>query len=69
MREMVQDGRHLACISRLQALGEIERGMVRALPIEVPGPSRPIGLTFRAGWQPTPAQSQLIQAMRAAEGT
>lgn len=69
MREMVQDGRHLACVSRLQALGEIERGMVRALPIEVPGPSRPIGLTFRAGWQPTPAQSQLIQAMRAAEGT
>ncbi|MFC2968500.1 LysR family transcriptional regulator [Acidimangrovimonas pyrenivorans] len=68
MREMVQDGRHLACVSRLQAMGEVSRGMVRALSIEVPGRSRPIGLTFRTDWQPTPAQSQLIAAMRAVEG-
>lgn len=68
MREMVQDNRHLACISRLQALGEIGRGMVRAVDLTVPGPSRPIGLTTRAGWQPTPAQAALLDAMRAVDG-
>lgn len=68
MREMVQDGQHLACVSRLQAVGEILRGMVRALPVEVPGSRRPIGLTFRAGWQPTPAQSALLDAVRAVGG-
>ncbi|WP_102224592.1 LysR family transcriptional regulator [Acidimangrovimonas sediminis] len=68
MREMVQDGRHLACVSRLQAIGEIGRGMVQALDMTVPGPSRPIGLTFREGWQPTPAQAQILDDVRAVEG-
>ena len=64
MREMVQDARHLGCISQAQARGEVARGLVQALAFVVPGPTRPIGLTQRAGWHPTPAQMALVQAIR-----
>jgi len=64
MREMVQDGRHLACISRAQAEGEISRGIVRVVDFAVPGPARPIGVTTRAGWHPTPAQALLLREVR-----
>lgn len=64
MREMLQDGRHLACISRAQASGELARGLVRTLDFAVPGPARPIGLTLREGWRPTPAQTALLDAIR-----
>lgn len=64
MREMLQDRRHLACISRAQASGELARGLVRALDFSVPGPARPIGLTLRLGWLPTPAQAALLIAIR-----
>jgi DNA-binding transcriptional LysR family regulator len=66
MREMVQDNRHLACISRLQADREIARGLVSVLPFEVPGSARPIGITTRADWIPTPAQATLLDHVRAA---
>ncbi len=64
MREMVQDGHHLACVSRAQAEGEISRGIVKVLDFVVPGASRPIGLTTRVGWQPTPAQALLLKEIR-----
>ena len=64
MREMVQDGHHLACISRAQAEGEISRGIVRVLDFAVPGAARPIGVTTRSGWQPTPAQALLLEEVR-----
>ena len=64
MREMVQDARQLGCISQAQARGEVTRGLVQALAFAVPGPTRPIGLTQRAGWHPTPAQMALVQAIR-----
>lgn len=66
MREMVQDNRHLACLSRAQAQREIVRGIVRVLPFTLPGPERPIGLTLRQGWQPTPAQAIALEEIRAA---
>ncbi|OOY24756.1 LysR family transcriptional regulator [Thioclava sediminum] len=64
MREMVQDGRHLACVSRAQAEGEIERGLVEVLTDNFSGTRRPIGLTLRDGWEPTPAQAQMLMAVR-----
>ena len=64
MREMVQDGHHLACVSRAQAEGEISRGIVQVLDFTVPGAARPIGITTRAGWQPTPAQAFLCAEIR-----
>jgi LysR family transcriptional regulator, regulator for genes of the gallate degradation pathway len=65
MREMLGDGHHLACISQAQASGELTRGLVHALDFVVPGPPRPIGLTLRQGWRPTPAQEALLTALRA----
>lgn len=65
MREMLDDGRHLACMSRLQVAREIDRGLVATLPIEVTGSTRAIGLTYRQGWVPTPAQKRLLDMIRA----
>jgi DNA-binding transcriptional LysR family regulator len=66
MREMVQDGKHLACISHAQAEGEIARNIVQVLDFAVPGPARPIGVTTRQDWQPTPAQVLLLAEIRVA---
>ncbi|QHQ34779.1 LysR family transcriptional regulator [Algicella marina] len=64
MREMVQDGRHLACISRLQARPEIERDVVKVLPVALADAARPIGITCRRAWRPTPAQARLLDLIR-----
>lgn len=64
MREMLEDGRSLACISRAQALQEIRRGLVRELPVQVPASERTIGITTRVGWVPTPAQQLLLDRVR-----
>ncbi|MFN3641972.1 MAG: LysR substrate-binding domain-containing protein [Gemmobacter sp.] len=66
VREVLRDGHHLACVSRAQAEGEIARGLVHVLDHQVPGGTRPIGVTTRAGWQPTPAQAAMLAAIRAA---
>ncbi|MDE3080388.1 MAG: LysR family transcriptional regulator, partial [Paracoccaceae bacterium] len=68
MREMVQDDRHLACVSRLQAAREIARGLVQVLPVDMGRSARPIGLTMREGWTPTPAQGALLEKIRAVGG-
>lgn len=64
MREMVQDNHHIACVSRAQAEGEIGRGLVNILAEDFGGARRPIGLTLREGWEPTPAQAQMLAAVR-----
>lgn len=66
MREMVADGQYLACLSQAQSAREIARGIVAA--VRYPGPvvPRPIGLTLRSDWHPTPAQRDMIDAIRAA---
>ncbi|SLN49097.1 HTH-type transcriptional regulator GbpR [Aquimixticola soesokkakensis] len=65
MRETILDRKHLACVSRLQARTEIAQGLVQVLPLAVENSARPIGITTRAGWTPTPAQKVLIDAVRA----
>ncbi|MGO4855414.1 LysR family transcriptional regulator [Phaeovulum sp. W22_SRMD_FR3] len=64
MREMLAESDHLACISRLQAIREIGRHLVAALPFAIEQSARPIGLTFRKGWVPTPAQNVLLDEIR-----
>lgn len=67
MRELIQDGHHLACVSRLQALTEITRGLVHPLPWQLEGARRPIGLTYRRDWSPTQSQRLLLDLVRATE--
>lgn len=58
MRELLVTSDHLGCVSRLQALAE-GRAMT-ILPFVMEGTSRPIGLTLRADWMPTRAQSDFV---------
>ncbi|RAI02366.1 LysR family transcriptional regulator [Acuticoccus sediminis] len=65
MRELLARSDHLGCISRLQAEAEIDKGLVAALPVDLPG-TRPIGLTLRRDWSPTRAQDEFLDALRSA---
>lgn len=66
MRELLQISDHLGFISKLQIQSDLSQGAVVHLPARLPDTARPIGLTFRAGWVPTNAQSALIADIRAA---
>lgn len=65
MRELLQHSDHLGCISRLQVAPELSRGTLARLPFAFEGTDRPIGLTVRADWLPTRAQSDFLAALRA----
>jgi hypothetical protein len=45
---------------------EVERqlGQLVQLPIDLPESDRPIGLTFRTGWKPTPVQNKFLDIIR-----
>ncbi|MGE0846629.1 MAG: LysR family transcriptional regulator [Flavobacteriaceae bacterium] len=66
MRELLAASDHLGCISGQQAEAEIAKGLVVRLDIAIDGPGRAIGLTTRAGWAPTPAQTLFADLVRAA---
>ena len=51
-------------LSEHQVRHELEAGELVALPHPMGPISRPIGLTLRRGWRPTPAQSQLLMLLR-----
>ncbi|MDS9468907.1 LysR family transcriptional regulator [Paracoccus sp. MBLB3053] len=62
MRELLRGSDHLGGVSRMQA--EVEGGSLSILPLTLPGAMRPIGLTTRAGWEPTRAQSEFLDILR-----
>jgi len=62
MREILRGSDHLGGISRMQA--EVEAPSLAILPLRQPGAMRPIGLTTRAGWEPTRAQCEFIEILR-----
>ncbi|WP_196257839.1 LysR family transcriptional regulator [Pelagibacterium limicola] len=66
MREMLRNGEGLGCISSAQAAAEITNGMLASLDIDFEWPTRPIGISYRAGWMPTAAQSVLLDFIREA---
>lgn len=68
IRQMLPDNLHLACVSKMQAKIEIDRGDFSVLPWRVDQSERQIGLTFRADWEPTPAQRFLLDEIRRAGG-
>lgn len=65
MREMLTRGDFLGCISDLQAGAEIRHGLIRRLAVPADWPLRPIGVTTRRNWQPTAAQSLMLDLLRA----
>lgn len=66
LRGVLASGPFITIISRHQARHEIDEGLFAPLPIDLPDSERPIGLTFRLGWRPTPTQSQFIDLLREA---
>ena len=63
MREILSQTDYLGFASGGQVRAEIARGLVRAIKFDLSTTRRPIGLTTRKGWLPTPAQKLLIQAI------
>lgn len=64
MREMLNQGNFLGCISGHQARTEMRHGLVAELDVKVDWPGREIGITTRASWLPTVAQKLLLELVR-----
>jgi len=64
MREFLNRGDALGCISAAQAEAEIAKGLLLRLDVAVDWPGRPIGITVREGWVPTQAQGLLLDTLR-----
>lgn len=64
LREMINAGDFIGCISGLPAEVEIANGLMARVDVAGDWPGRAIGITSRAGWIPTQAQSDLLQLLR-----
>ncbi|PIE08037.1 MAG: LysR family transcriptional regulator [Rhodobacterales bacterium] len=68
VRGLLTRGPYLTLMSPRQAAVEVAQGLMQPLDLPLPGSARPIGLTMRAGWIPTPTQARFLDLLRAAAG-
>lgn len=66
VRGLLEAGDYLTMIAPQQVRADLANGNLIRLDIELAGSSRPIGLTYRSGWRPTPVQSQFLDKLREA---
>ena len=66
VRGMLARGDYLTILSPRQAAVEIAQGAMVPLDLPLPGSARPIGLTTRVGWMPTPTQARFLELLRQA---
>ncbi len=66
VRGMLKRGDYVTILSPRQAAVEIAQGLMVPLDIPLPDSARPIGLTTRAGWMPTPTQARFLDLVRSA---
>lgn len=64
LRGLLARGNYVSIASRRQIEVEESLGQLVRLPIELPESGRPIGLTFRSGWIPTPVQKRFLDIIR-----
>ena len=64
VRGLLLEGDYMTLISRHQVRFELDHGILAALPVALPNNHRAIGLTFRAGWQPTATQARFLDLIR-----
>jgi DNA-binding transcriptional LysR family regulator len=64
LRGLAARGDYISIASLRQIEVEEQMGALVPLPIELPDSERPIGLTFRSGWTPTPLQSKFLDIIR-----
>ena len=68
LRELLLASDHLGFTSALQVVPDVTAGRLIVLPFRPKNTRRPIGLIYRADWQPTPAQRDFIAALRQVAG-
>ncbi|KJS09189.1 MAG: LysR family transcriptional regulator [Hoeflea sp. BRH_c9] len=68
IRELLASSDHLGCVSALQAEAEIKAGRIARINFELSDTARPIGITTRRGWKPTPSQAKLIELVSNYQG-
>lgn len=66
VRGLLARGDYVSIMSLNQIALELSLGQIVPLDLPLPGSSRAIGLTMRAGWRPTPTQARFLQMIRAA---
>lgn len=66
LRGLLARGNYVTIISLNQAAIECAQGLMIPLDISLPDSIRPIGLTYRKGWKPTPTQARFFDLIRAA---
>ena len=64
VRQLLQGSDRLSMISRTQAEEHLRAGTLALLPIDLGDTPREIGVTYRAAWQPTPAQADFLRSLR-----
>ena len=61
IRGLLSRGTYVTIMSRHQMAVDRSHGLMVALDIPLPDSARPIGITTRAGWRPTPTQARFIE--------
>lgn len=64
LREILGNSDYLGALSRVQAQTEAEAARLGVVPLDLPQPTRPIGITTRTGWEPTDAQRAFLDLLR-----
>jgi DNA-binding transcriptional LysR family regulator len=65
VRELMMRDDYLTIMSETQLATGLGDGVLKPLPIALEGNERPIGLTFRRDWHPTPTQARFLDMIRA----
>lgn len=69
MRELLEDRRHLGCISRHQSERDCDHGLLVNLRFPTDHLLRPIGVTVREHWSPTTAQKLMLDLLSEVSGS
>ncbi|WLD58463.1 LysR family transcriptional regulator [Salinispirillum sp. LH 10-3-1] len=64
VRELLTGSDRLTFISSHQIQHEQEEGILTVLDTDIPATRRPIGLTLRTGWHPTPTQRLFVSIIK-----
>lgn len=66
IRALLLDSDRLTLISSHQIFHEENLGLLKRLPVDLPGSKRDIGITVRKGWRPTATQERFLEILRQA---
>ncbi len=66
VRGLLARGDYVTIMSLHQSALEREQGLMVPLDVALPDSARPIGLTYRVGWTPTPTQARFLDLIREA---